>query len=121
MEELSINEKKVLLALARIGKKATPGEILKNTDLRNENEVTNALSWLRFKKLVNLDEGIKKVYSLGKEGKKLADRGLPERRALGLFLKKKQISLKDLREVLDDYEIPIAIGWLKKRGWAEIE
>ena len=121
MEELSINEKKVLLALARIGKKATPGEILKNTDLRNENEVTNALSWLRFKKLVNLDEKIKKVYSLGKEGKKLADEGLPERRSLDLLLKKKRISLKDLREVLDDYEIPIAIGWLKKRGWAEIE
>ena len=121
MEELSINEKKVLLALARIRRKATPKKILENTDLANEDEVANALSWLRFKNLVKINEKVKKLYSLGEEGKKLAENGLPERRVLNLLVKKGQASLKDLKEVLDDYQEPIAIGWLKTRGSAEIE
>jgi len=121
MEELSANEKKVLLALANIGRKASIDEILKNSGLKKESEVTNALSWLRIKGFVDMKERVRKLYSLGKEGKKLAEIGLPERRALNLLVKEKQVSIEDLKKVLDEYEVPIAIGWLKKRGWAEIE
>lgn len=119
--ELSTNEKKVLLALKKLGGRGKPDEILKVSDFKNESEVVNALSWLRFKGLVNLREFVRKMYSLGKEGKKLVERGLPERRALKLLLEKGEIDIGDLKTVLDDYEIPIAIGWLKKRGWAIIE
>ena len=121
MEELSVNEKKILLALANIGRKASIDEILKNSGLKKESEVTNALSWLRIKGFVDIKERVRKLYSLGKEGKKLAEIGLPERRALNLLVKEKQVSIEDLKKVLDEYEVPIAIGWLKKRGWAEIE
>ncbi|RLF54321.1 MAG: phenylalanine--tRNA ligase subunit alpha [Thermoplasmata archaeon] len=120
MEELSINEKKVLLALSKVKRKARINEILKLSGLRNEDEVVNALSWLRLKGLVRLDEKVKNLYALGEEGKKLADRGLPERRALDLLLQKGKVYIEDLRENLEEYEIPIAIGWLKRRGWAEL-
>lgn len=121
MRELSTNEKKVLLALAKIGKRATPRDILENSDLKNENEITNALSWLRLKNLVRLNERVKRLYSLDKEGKNLSERGLPEKRALRILIKNKEASLEDLKEVLNGYEIPVAIGWLKRRGWVEIE
>ena len=119
--ELSANEKRVLLALEKLGCRGKPEDILKISGFKNESEVMNALSWLRFKGLVKLKEYVRKMYSLGKEGKKLMDKGLPERRALKLLLEKGEIEVGDLKTVLDDYEIPIAIGWLKKRGWAVIE
>ena len=110
MEELSANEKKVLLALANIGRKASIDEILKNSGLKKESEVTNALSWLRIKGFVDMKERVRKLYSLGKEGKKLAEIGLPERRVLNLLVKEKEVSVDDLKKVLDDYEIPIAVS-----------
>jgi len=119
--ELSANEKRVLLALEKLGCRGKPEDILKISGFKNESEVMNALSWLRFKGLVKLKEYVRKMYSLGKEGKKLMDKGLPERRALKLLLERGEIEVGDLKTVLDDYEIPIAIGWLKKRGWAVIE
>ncbi|HDO19520.1 MAG TPA: phenylalanine--tRNA ligase subunit alpha, partial [Thermoplasmatales archaeon] len=120
-KELSINEKKVLLALHKLKGKADLSSILKTSGLKSENEVTNALSWLRYKGLVTLEENVKKIYALGKEGKLLAKKGLPERRALDLLVKREgKLNLSDLKEVLEPYEIPIAVGWLKKRGWANI-
>jgi phenylalanyl-tRNA synthetase alpha chain len=69
-----------------------------------------------------MDSYIKTVYSLGKEGKKFFEKGLPEKRALKLlFDKKGSISLKDLSAVLDSDEISIAIGWLKTNEWASIK
>ena len=120
-KELSTNEKKVLLALEKLGGRGKPDEILKVSDFKNESEVMNALSWLRFKGLVNLREYVRKLYSLGKEGKKLVEKGLPEKRALKLLIDRGEVDIEELKTVLEEYEIPIAIGWLKKRGWAIIE
>ncbi|RKX47527.1 MAG: phenylalanine--tRNA ligase subunit alpha, partial [Thermotogae bacterium] len=120
-KELSTNEKKVLLALEKLGGRGKPDEILKVSDFKNESEVMNALSWLRFKGLVNLREYVRKLYSLGKEGKKLVEKGLPEKRALKLLIDRGEVDIEELKTVLEEYEIPIAIGWLKKRNWAIIE
>ena len=73
IEELSQNEKKVLLSLKELGEKASPDDILKNGDFQQEVEVMNASSWLQSKKLVMMEEHIKTVYSLGKEGKQFFD------------------------------------------------
>jgi phenylalanyl-tRNA synthetase alpha chain len=122
IKELSQNEKKVLVALKKLHGKGSPDEILKNGGFTQDVEVANASSWLQSKKLVSIDNHIKTVYSLGKEGKRFIEKGLPEKRALKLLSEKKgTITLKDLSSTLDSDEIPIAIGWLKANGWATIK
>ena len=122
IKELSQNEKKVLLTLQKLKGKSSPDEILKNGDFNQEVEVMNASSWLQSKKLVKVEEHIKTVYSLGKEGKQFLKKGLPEKRALKAISEKKgKATLKDISNVLERNEIPVAIGWLKKKGWATIK
>jgi phenylalanyl-tRNA synthetase alpha chain len=121
IKELSLNEKKVLLALKKLHGKGSPEDIFKNGQFSQDVEVSNAASWLQSKKLVTMDNHIKTVYSLGKEGKRFVEKGLPEKRALKLLSDKKgTITLKDLSAVLDSDEISVAIGWLKTNGWASI-
>ncbi|HIG99915.1 MAG TPA: phenylalanine--tRNA ligase subunit alpha [Thermoplasmata archaeon] len=122
IRELSINEKKVLLTLKKLHGKGLPEDIFKTGVFTQEVEIANASSWLQSKKLVIVENHMKTVYSLGKEGKRFIEKGLPERRALQLLADKKGIlSLKELSAVLEPDEIPVAIGWLKTNGWAIIK
>jgi len=122
IKELSQNEKKVLLTLEKTGGKTSPEEILKKGDFKQEVEVMNASSWLQSKKLVKIEDHIKTVYSLGKEGKHFLEKGLPEKRSLKkISAKGGKASLKDLSNVLNKNEITVAVGWLKKKGWASIK
>ena len=122
IEELSQNEKKVLMSLKKLNGKASPDDILKNGDFQQEVEIMNASSWLQSKKLVKVEEHIKTVYSLGKEGKQFLQNGLPEKRALQLISNKSgKASLRDLSSILEKHEVPVAIGWLKRKGWANIQ
>jgi phenylalanyl-tRNA synthetase alpha chain len=122
IKELSQNEKKVLLTLKKLHGKSSPEDILKKGNFNQEVEVMNSSSWLQSKKLVKVEEHIKTVYSLGKEGKQFLKKGLPEKRALKLISDKKgKASLKDMSSVLEKNEVPVAIGWLKKKGWANIK
>ncbi len=122
INELSHNEKKVLQTLNKLKGKASPEEILKNGDFNQEVEVMNASSWLQSKKLIRIEDHIKTVYFLGKEGKQFLINGLPEKRALQLISKKGgKANLKDFSSILNKQDIPIAIGWLKRKGWATIK
>ncbi len=122
IKELSQNEKKVLITLEKTGGKTSPEEIQKKGDFKQEVEVMNSASWLQSKKLVKLEDHIKTVYSLGKEGKHFLEKGLPEKRSLKMISSKGgRASLKDLSSVLSKNEIPVAVGWLKKKGWASIK
>ena len=48
--------------------------------------------------------------------------GLPERRALVSISKNGgKSSLKEISNVLEKQEIPVAIGWLKRKKWATIK
>jgi len=121
IEELSQNEKKVLLSLKKLGEKASPDEILKNGDFQQEVEVMNASSWLQSKKLVIMEDHIKTVYSLGKEGKQFLQKGFPEKRALQFISDNNgKASLRDLSNILDKNDVSITIGWLKRKNWASI-
>jgi phenylalanyl-tRNA synthetase alpha chain len=122
IEELSQSEKKVLLTLEKLKGKASPEEILKNGEFDQEVEVMNASSWLQSKKLVKIEDHIKTVYSLGKEGKQFLEKGLPEKKALALISNKGgKASLSDLSTVLNAEDVPVAVGWLIKNGWANIK
>lgn len=121
IDELSINEKKVLLALDKLSGSASPKTIMDTGDFHKQVEVMNAASWLQSKKLVKVEETIQTVFELGKEGKIYMKKGLPEKRAIKHIVEKGgQCSIGDLSEVLEKFEIPIAIGWLKQHDWATI-
>ena len=85
-------------------------------------EMMNSCSWLRSKGLVEMSEGLEKYYSLiSKRGKSSE---LPERRALKILKKAKGvIPVDELRKDknMKSDEVPIALGWLKRKGWARIE
>ena len=122
IKELSYNEKKVLLTLNKLKGKASPEDILGAGDFTQEVEVMNASSWLQSKKLVKIEGHINTVYSLGKEGRQYVENGLPERRALVSISKNGgKSSLKEISTVLEKQEIPVAIGWLKRKKWATIK
>ena len=122
INELSQNEKKVLKTLKKLKGKASPDEILKNCDFNQDVEVMNASSWLKSKKLIEIQDHIKTVFSLGKEGKQFLKNGFPEKIALKLVSKQGgKASLKDFSSVLNKQDIPIAIGWLKRKGWVTIK
>ncbi len=65
--------------------------------------------------LVKLSESASEVVSLGDEGRACAKDGLPERRSLEL-LGKGPVEIRALGK-----GAPIALIWLKKKGWAVIE
>lgn len=122
INELSQNEIKVILALKKLNGKASPEELLKTGDFNQEVEIMNASSWLQSKKIVTIENFIKTQYRLGKEGKQYLEKGLPEKRALVHISESGgKASLKELRSVLDGQEIPVAIGWLKRKKWADIK
>jgi len=122
IKELSQNEKKVLLTLQKLKGKASPEDILKNGEFNQEVEVMNASAWLQSKTLVKIEDCINTVYYLGKEGKQFLKKGLPEKMALKLMSKHGgKVALKDLSTVLNKDDIPIAIGWLRKKNWAIIK
>lgn len=121
INELSHNEKRVLLSLKKIDGSGTPEEVMKAGSFSQQVEVMNAASWLQAKKLVTVKEYIETVYALDKEGKYFLENGLPEKRVIQwLYNHGKKGSIKDLSSVLKPYEIPIAIGWLKRKDWARI-
>ena len=102
IDELSINEKKVLLALDKLSGSASPKTIMDTGDFHKQVEVMNAASWLQSKKLVKVEETIQTVFELGKEGKLYVKKGLPEKRAIKHIVEKGgQCSIGDLSEVLE--------------------
>ncbi len=120
MDELSYNETKVILAL-KDAEMATPEQLVQKGGFRQLVEVMNAISWLQSKQIVYVVEEVTKLYSLAK--KQYAAKALPERRTLKLLKKYDGIlSLTELEKThkLSKSEIPIALGWLKRKGWANI-
>ena len=121
IHELSRNEKQVLLSLQNLDGCASPEKVMGEGSFSQQVEVMNAASWLQAKKLATVKEYVKTVYSLDTEGVYFQKHGLPEKRVV-TYLKDhdQKASLKDLSQVLKPYEIPIAIGWVKRKGWAQI-
>jgi len=91
-------------------------------DMMTMVDVMNSSSWLRSKSLLSINEGIDRYYSLS--SKRLAGSDLPERRALKLVDKNHgSITVDELRDSkkLRNEEVPIAMGWLKRKGWVTIQ
>ncbi|MFH0815853.1 MAG: phenylalanine--tRNA ligase subunit alpha [Methanobacteriota archaeon] len=90
--------------------------------LMSQVDVMNASSWLQSKGLVILSESLEKYYSLA--SKKAGEQDLPERRAIKALKKERgRIRMPELGKAahLSEKEVPIAVGWLKRKGWASIQ
>ena len=122
LKELSTSEKKVLVTLGKIKGDATPQAILKNGEFSSEVEVMNAASWLQSKKLVEIKDDIKTVYHLGSEGKEFLKDGLPEKNALIKISENAgSITLSELSKHIKKEDVPVAIGWMKRKQWVTIK
>ncbi|MEE9151838.1 MAG: phenylalanine--tRNA ligase subunit alpha, partial [Thermoplasmata archaeon] len=120
IEELSNTEKKFLLALKDLGE-ASPEDIMRAGKFSQLVEVMNAASWLQSKKLVSISEKVKSYYSLAK--KQVAHKDLPERRALRILKKNRgivDVGMLRKSSKLKPQEVQLAIGWMKRKGWATI-
>ena len=121
LEQLSPQEKRVLMALRDLPDGAGPDDIMKAGRFGSMVEIMNALSWLSSKKLVKVKERTVTYYSLKK--RQYTTKNLPERRALKFLWKKRgSATLEELRKSgkVKEQEIPIVLGWLKRKGWATI-
>ena len=119
LDELHIQEKKVLLALSKLGK-ASPEGIADKSGLKI-NSVMRVLYWLSPKGLIEIDERYDEKITLLKEGEHYLKVGLPERRAANFLKEKQDATIQDLNKVLERNEINIAVGWLRKKDIASIE
>ncbi len=123
MVELRENELKTLLALNKLGGRASVDQIIKASGLAHA-AVMRAKLKLSEDKLVQPHEQKQTFATLTEEGKTYATKGLPERQLVNSLIKlggKAKINqvIKDAK--LEAQIIPIALGWLNRKSWAVIE
>lgn len=120
MTQLREHEHKTLSALNRLGGKAQTTQIAETTGLP-DTTIMRAILALQEKQLVQTIEQKQTKATLTEEGKKYAEKGLPERRMITAL---KQLNGKaPLNEVtqianIEKQFIPIALGWLQRKKWA---
>ena len=114
--DLSSNEIKILKALQ--GGALSPSEASLASGL-GEKETMSAASWLRSKGLVKISEKSTTFYLTNNEGKKYAEEGLPERRAVEWLNQFGESPIEDLP--LDEGEKKVVVGWLKRKNFVDLE
>ena len=121
INELHIYEKKVLKEL-EANPEATPEEIAANADM-DIKAVMSAAGSLASKDIIAVEKDVEEEISLSDAGLDYAAKGLPERKILDVLVEKGSIHMKDLADVsgIDKKEANIAIGWLRRKNWAQID
>lgn len=121
INELHIYEKKLLKEL-EANADATPEQIAQNTAM-DIKSVMSAAGSLASKDIIEVIKDVEEEISLSKDGLEFAEIKLPERRVLDVLAEKKEIHMKDLASEsgLDKKESNIAIGWLRRKNWAQID
>ncbi len=115
--ELTPNEKQVLLAMGDL-KTADPKELSGASGLSVE-AAMQSVFMLEEKELVQVSELTTEKYKLTKEGEEYVSSGLPERQVI-----EKVTSPTPIDALKDDFGpklVGIALGWLRKKGWAQIK
>ena len=116
--ELSYQEKLTLIKLGEL-KKAKFGELVKWTGLEQV-AVMRAVLGLQAKGLAKLNERSERVVKLTETGRRYAEIGLPERRALKVLKERGKVTLDDLGDVLSEEELKPIVGLLRREGWANV-
>ena len=116
VEELHENEVKILLALKDL-KKGSVEEISYNANLTKD-AVERASGWARTRGLLFIEEKVFESPMLTEEGEEYADRGLPEKRLLGL-IGKEGTPVSDLKASFPG--LNIALNWALGNKWVRID
>jgi phenylalanyl-tRNA synthetase alpha chain len=118
--ELSVNERRVLLALSKL-KSADEKTLAAETGL-NADAAMQAAFMLQQKKFAAIEEGSIKLYSLTDEGRQYAKENLPERQIITyLNLQDSGTPSNVLVGKFTQHKVTIAQGWLKKKEWARLD
>ena len=121
IDKLSAAERRVLLALRELD--GSEVDAIRDTARFTELvEVMNAASWLASKGLVTIGERMDRYVTVGPGAASILREGFPERRALGPLAQVGMMAVDDLAEAtgMDKEDVGIAMGWLKRRRWADI-
>ena len=119
-ENFHLLEKKVLIVL-RSKNLADLEQIVNESDLTID-QIRRSIEWLKEKKLVDLEIKEEKTISLGKEGKKAKENGLPEKRLVDKLNNDEKIELEKLfaRSDLEQNELSAALGYARAEKWITI-
>jgi phenylalanyl-tRNA synthetase alpha chain len=123
MVYLREHEQKTLLALKKLDGKGEVEQIAEISGLAHA-AVMRAILTLKDKRLIRVHEQKQHIAALNEEGKHHAKKGLPERRLMNSLIKlggKASIAKVTKEAHLEERFIPIALGWLQRKGWAKIE
>ena len=115
--DLTPNEKQVLLAMGDL-KTTDPNELSAASDLSVE-AAMQGVFMLEEKGLLQVSESTTEKYNLTREGEEYVGSGLPERQVI-----EKVTAPTPIDALKDDFGpklVGIALGWLRKKGWAQIE
>jgi len=95
--------------------------ITKVTGLK-EVEVMRALQWLENKGIIKVQQILKEIINLDRNGALYVMEGLPEKRFLKALTREERMKLDEIRENghLTKEEISVALGLLKKKGAVEV-
>ena len=116
--ELSYQEKLTLIKLNE-AKRLKFEELVKRTGL-DQVAVMRSVLGLQSRGLARLEERSERIAKLTETGKRYAEIGLPEWRALAVLRERGKITLDDLRGVLTEEELKPIVGLLRKEGWASV-
>ncbi len=123
MIELRENEHRTLSTLSKLGGRATIAEIQKTSGLAHS-AIMRAQLRLSGETLVKLSELEHTIIVLNEEGETYAKEGLPERRLVEALIKlggEARIDEAVQKAKLKPRAISIALGWLRRKGWATIQ
>ncbi len=119
LEGLSYNEKKLLLALDKRGKPASPAELIADEEFSLEVEIMGAASWLESKGMASITEDVEKFITLADES--ILGTGLPERVAVTVISDAGgKLDMDDLAKSMANGLDKVAVGWLKRKSLADI-
>jgi len=123
MLELRENEQKTIMALRKLGGKATVDQIVASTELAHAAVMRAALSLSTYG-LLKINEKKQFFAKITHEGEEYAEKGLPERRLINTLLKlggEANIDKAVKGAKLDRKTLSIALGWLRRKGWGEFD
>ncbi|MGC9345828.1 MAG: phenylalanine--tRNA ligase subunit alpha [Candidatus Bathyarchaeales archaeon] len=123
MIELRRHERKALLAIERLGGKASAEQIITESGLTDAAIMRAALT-LQERKLVKIHEEKQTIVKLNEEGIFHAKRGLPERRLISALMRlggKASLEKTVEKAKLEKKFVPIALGWVRKKNWATLD
>ena len=119
LEGLSYNEKRLLLALGRRGGTASPADLVSEGDFSLEVEVMGAASWLESKGMAKISESSRRYYVLTDPS--VVAEGLPERVAMRIIAGSGgRMDMDALGSAMSGGMDKVAVGWLKRKGLADI-